>query len=67
MNDTYRVVEQICDNCGMHFYLKYYPNGTYEYTGKVCECESGFHPLEGEYSISEWFKHCRNKNRKEIL
>ena len=54
MKKIYKTVEQICESCGKHFYLKYCSDGTYEYIGEVCDCESDFHPVEGEPSIPEW-------------
>ena len=54
MKKIYKTVEQICESCGKHFYLKYCSDGTYEYIGEVCDCESDFHSVEGEPSIPEW-------------
>lgn len=51
-----KVVMQECTCCGQRFYVKYYENGTIEYTYKTCECESDFEPIDGEPSISEWIK-----------
>lgn len=56
MDKIYRVAEQICSVCGKHFYLKYCSDGTYEYVGKVCDCEADFRPIEGQPSISEWME-----------
>lgn len=56
MDKIYRVVEQICNCCGKHFYLKYCSDGTYEYIGEICNCEADFNPVEGEPTISEWMK-----------
>lgn len=53
---TYTTVEQECDGCGKHFYLKYCSDGTYEYIGEVCDCLASFHPVNGEPSISEWIE-----------
>lgn len=56
MEKIYKTVEQICEGCGKHFYLKYCSDETYEYVGEVCDCEAGFHPVEGEPSVSEWME-----------
>lgn len=56
MDKIYKTVEQVCEECGKHFYLKYCSDGTYEYVGEVCECEAGFQPVVDELSISEWLK-----------
>ena len=37
MEKIYKTVEQICEGCGKHFYLKYCSDGTYEYVGEVCD------------------------------
>lgn len=54
IDKIYKTVEQECDGCGKHFYLKYCSDGTYEYIGEVCTCLASFHPVNGEPSISEW-------------
>lgn len=56
MDKIYKDVEQVCEGCGKHFYLRYCSDGTYEYIGIVCDCEADFHPVDGELSISEWMK-----------
>ena len=60
MKKTYKVVEQECENCGKHFHLRYCSDGNYEYIDESCECESGFHPVEDEQSISEWIDTLNN-------
>ena len=56
MDKIYKIVEQICEGCGKHFYLKYCSDGTYEYVGEVCDCEDGFSAVDGDPSISEWME-----------
>ena len=56
MDKIYKTVEQVCEGCGNHFYLKYCSDGTYEYVGEICDCTSTFHPVEGEPSPSEWIE-----------
>lgn len=56
MNKTYKIVEQICESCGKHFYLNYCSDGTYRYVEGTCDCEADFHPVDGEPTISEWIK-----------
>lgn len=52
----YKTVEQECDGCGKHFYVRYCSDGTYEYIGEVCTCLASFRPVNGEPSISEWIE-----------
>ena len=54
MGKVHSVVEQECNCCGKHFYLKYYSDGTYEYVGEPCACEADFSPADEKPSISEW-------------
>ncbi len=56
MDKIYKIAEQICEDCGKHFYLEYCSDGTYTYVGEVCDCDTGFHPIDGEMSISEWME-----------
>ena len=54
MNDN--VFEQECNECGVRFRVRYFYDGSYEYVDDPCECESGFSPVEGNLSISEFIK-----------
>lgn len=56
MDKKYKVVEQVCEVCGKHFYLRYCSDGSYEYIGDTCDCEEFFRPIDGEPSISEWLE-----------
>ncbi len=55
-----KIVEQECENCGNRFYLKYFEDGSYEYISPTCDCESEFHPINGEPSISQWLQFLLN-------
>ncbi|WP_368191436.1 hypothetical protein [Blautia sp. 1033sp1_1033st1_G9_1033SCRN_220408] len=52
-------VMQECECCGITFPAIYYENGSIDYSD-ACNCESDFHPVSGQPSISEWLE-----NRKE--
>ena len=54
----YKIVEQECDQCGKHFKIRYWGNGSYTYETETCECESEFHPVD-DMSMSEWLKTIR--------
>lgn len=49
-----KIVKQECQECGKQFRVKYLEDGSYEYIDEACNCESGFHPVEDEQSISQW-------------
>lgn len=51
-----KVVMQECTCCRKRFPVRYFMNGSYEYMGETCKCESDFEPIEGEPSISEWME-----------
>lgn len=51
-----KVVMQECICCGQRFPIRYYEDGTIEYIGETCNCESDFEPIDGEPSISEWME-----------
>ena len=52
---TYDAVQE-CHSCGKRFTIRYQEIGWYGYLDEPCECESGFSPLYGELSISEWLE-----------
>lgn len=56
----YKTAKQVCEGCGKSFHIMYCSDGTYKYLGETCSCEAGFHPADGEPSISEWLESLSN-------
>lgn len=52
--------QQNCNDCNETFTVRYWENGSYDYMDDACECEeSGFSPLNGVPSISQWLESLR--------
>lgn len=58
------VVMQECQECGKRFPVTYCEDGTIKYISDTCDCESGFTPIEGQPSISEWLEIIRENKDK---
>ena len=56
----HRNAYQECNECGKLFQITYFEDGTYEYFDDPCNCESGFSPVDGVPSISEWIESLRS-------
>jgi hypothetical protein len=54
MDKQYKEVAQVCEECGAIFVIRYCSDGTYDYVSEPCECDSAFHPVEGQITITEW-------------
>lgn len=48
-------VMQECECCWITFPAIYSENGNIDYSD-ACDCESDFHPVSGQPSISEWLE-----------
>ena len=59
------IVMQECGQCGKIFPIKYFEDGSIEYTSDSCDCEAEFSPIEGQPSISEWLKRGNRKEKYE--